>query len=279
MAKIELKYKKFDELLAEVLSDFSSFNLEGLIDPQQLIKVAIRVNYELGLRIHQTKDVILDIEHNKAKLPDDFYVLNYANLCGKYTVQDPVFSGTHVEDVILKTPPKVDSCGRVNACMTDCGQYYNLVQTLRSEIRTYEEFYPLQLGKAKVVSVDCPNIHVKSYNRAELKNGFIYTNLETGKVHINYEGTLEDDCGNLLVLDNPLVNEFYEYALKQRVLENLFMNGEDVAQRIQLIEQRLRAARNNAYSFVNMPDFDEFKKNWEMNRKAMYGKYYNMFKR
>ena len=76
-----------------------------------------------------------------------------------------------------------------------------------------------------------------------------------------------------------IINEFYEYAIKQRLLENLFMNGEDVTQRIQLVEQRLRAARNNALTIANMPDFVEMKKLWETNRKAMYGRYYNMFKR
>jgi len=81
------------------------------------------------------------------------------------------------------------------------------------------------------------------------------------------------------IFDNPFVNEYYEYALKQRILENLYMNGEDVVQRIQLIEQRLRAARNNALTIVNTPDYEEMKKLWETNRKAMYGKYYDMFKR
>ena len=43
----------------------------------QLIKVATRVNYDLGLRIHRTKEIVLDIEHGKAKLPNDFAYLNY----------------------------------------------------------------------------------------------------------------------------------------------------------------------------------------------------------
>jgi len=279
----ELKYKTFDELLNEILVDFHVFNLEGMIDPQNLIKIAIKVNYELGLRIHKSKDAILEIEKGKAKLPSDFYVLNFANLCGKYTVQDPVISGSHIEERILNTVPDLDECGRVKACTSNCGQYYNLVQTFKSETRTYTEFYPLKIDKAKIMNVscddECPNFSVVSGNVAELKNGFIYTNLTSGKVHINYIGNLEDDDGNLLVLDHPVINEFYEYALKQRLLENLFINGEDVSQKMQLVEQRLRAARNNALSIVNTPNFSEMKKNWEMNRKAMYGKYYNMFKR
>jgi hypothetical protein len=56
------------------------------------------------------------------------------------------------------------------------------------------------------------------------------------------------------------------------------MNGEDVSQKLGLIEQRLKAARNNALSMVNTPNFAEMKKLWWTNRKAMYGKYYDMFK-
>ena len=89
---------------------------------------------------------------------------------------------------------------------------------------------------------------------------------------------MEDEEGNLMVLDNPYVNEYYEYALKQRLLENLYMNGEDVVQKLNLVEQRLRAARNNALSLVNTPNFAEMYKMWEMNRKAQYFKYYDMFK-
>ena len=47
---------------------------------------------------------------------------------------------------------------------------------------------------------------------------------------------------------------------------------------LQLIEQRLRASRNNALSLVNTPNFAELKKIFEMNRAAMYDRYYNMFK-
>lgn len=114
---------------------------------------------------------------------------------------------------------------------------------------------------------------------AELRNGYLYIiGIDTGTVYLNYLGNLEDEKGNLLVLDHPMVNEYYEYAIKQRILENLYMNGEDVVQKMQLIEQRLRPARSNALSMVNTPDFKEMYNLWKMNREAMYGKYYNMFK-
>ena len=128
------------------------------------------------------------------------------------------------------------------------------------------------------IECDCPNLYFNTPNQGWIKHGFLYTTFQEGKVYLNYQGSLEDDEGNLLVPDHDLLNEYYEYALKQRILENLFMEGENVSNKISLVEQRFRAARNNALSLVNTPNFEELKKLWWANRKAMYGKYYDMFK-
>ena len=57
----------------------------------------------------------------------------------------------------------------------------------------------------------------------------------------------------------------------------MIWQGENVSQQMGLVETRLRAARNNALSFVNTPDFAEMRKLWEVNRRAQYHNYYNMF--
>ena len=57
----------------------------------------------------------------------------------------------------------------------------------------------------------------------------------------------------------------------------MIWQGENVSQQMGLVETRLRAARNNALSFVNTPDFAEMRKVWTMNRRAQYHNYYNMF--
>jgi hypothetical protein len=54
--------------------------------------------------------------------------------------------------------------------------------------------------------------------------------------------------------------------------------GENVTNQLTLIDQRLRASRNNALSFVNTPNFKELQEVWMLNRKAQYHKYYNMFR-
>ena len=84
---------------------------------------------------------------------------------------------------------------------------------------------PLTIAKnAKAVDQDCPNLSWESPFSAYIKDGWLYTSFETGKVYLNYQGMMEDCDGNLLVPEHPLLNEYYEYALKQRILENLIMN-------------------------------------------------------
>lgn len=293
----ELKYRTFNELLSEVGADLIMYNNENLIEPSQLIKVAQRVNYDLGLRINGTKNVILDVENYKVKLPDDFYVINYAYLCINWETCYPAMSGRHTENVIVNPENPCTKC-----CQTDCNCEFTYVQECQNgekifvqvvekrttEVRVYRSFRKVEIAtstdKWSALNTLAPLQGIyedpwrESGFRIYIRNGFLYTNFEKGKLYMSYQGALEDNEGNLLVLDHPMINEYYEYAIKQRVLENLYMNGEDVTQRMQLIEQRLRAARNNALTIVNTPNFSEMYQLWKTNRKAMYSKYYDMFK-
>jgi hypothetical protein len=411
MINTELQYRTFDELMADVYTDFEQYNLENMINPQQLIRVVTRVNDDLGLAINKTKDAVIDICNHKGRLPVDFQILNHMYVCGKYSVTETVPSGTHIEDVVL-TPsdckvPKVyyyaidynpvssslcatdcfatslgrdavfglvsyfplsagdtvyiqlsnntglcvelvgsgfnetpnasyptsifgpqspgqiwkvynvlqkhsdcaackqrhnqnnntipncgdpiqnvapvekqpnDSpfCMPQDACMNKCGDYYQLIQKTKYTTKTFTEFFKVRLKPGRSISCDCPNTKIKDGPYAEIKDGFIHTGFETGTMYINYEAIMQDDDGNLIVLDRPLINEYYEYAIKERILENLLMNGEDVVQKINYIAQKLRIARVNALSIVRTPNFADMKKVWVTNRKVMWYKYFDL---
>jgi hypothetical protein len=283
----ELKYRTLTDLINEVATDLIMYNTEGMMEPGQLIKVAQRVNYDLGLRINDTKEVVIDICHKKAKLPDDFYVLNYAYLCFNETVVYRAMAGRESENVILErtTGGNCPTCYKaeddcccegtyVNECQNGENILVQVIEKRKYEVKTYNHFAKFQISPDRGVKDALSNPHPTGY----IKNGFIYANIESGRLFISYQGAMEDHEGNLLVLDHPMINEYYEYAIKQRLLENLYMNGEDVVQKLQLIEQRLRAARNNALTIVNTPDFAEMYQLWRTNRKAQYFKYYDMFK-
>jgi hypothetical protein len=175
--------------------------------------------------------------------------------------------------------PYGDTCIRPRVFMNCKGDKYEVIQILpNGQSRSYRVMIPLRITSNRTIECDCPNLYFNTVNQGSIQNGFLQTTFQTGKVYLNYQGALEDDNGNLMVPNHPLLNEYYEYAFKKRLLENLLMNGEDVGQKLQYIAGELRAARNNALSLVNTPNFEEMKKLWWANRTAMYGKYYNMFK-
>jgi len=286
---VSQKYRTFNQLMEDVSIDFSTYALSGMIEPAQLIKVATRVNYDLGLKIHRTKEVIIDIEHGKGQLPMDFALVNYAFRCGSYQVNSTMPSGTHVETV--NDVPYVPAPGEAAPCNTDptCKDVcviktcdgknsHQLVQRISpNQYRTYSDWTQLRIEDVNTPVCFCPELGAQALDIAQIKDGFLITTFRTGKIYISYQGAMEDTSGNLLVLDQPYCNEYYEYAIKQRILENMIWQGENVSQQMGLVETRLRAARNNALSFVNTPDFAEMRKVWTMNRRAQYHNYYNMF--
>lgn len=325
-----LKYRRFDDLLLEVGQDFQNLKLENYIEPHQLIKVAKRLNYDLGLRIMMTKETLLEVEKGRVKLPDDFFVLNYGMICDEHVIHTSLPQGTHIEERLItnyqETPsvinpccdgpvncqkpivitsgcntcnpspcscaepvqacssslvsPYGDSCIKPRVFMNCKNEQYELVQIVNStQTNYYKRMLPLKiLENPQDVDCGCPNLYMNTANQAWIQNGYLFTSFKTGKVYISYQGMLEDDEGHLLVPDHDMLNEYYEYAIKQRILENLLMNDEPVDKKLQLVEARLRGARNNALSIVNTPNFSEMKKVWQMNRKAQYSKYYDMFK-
>jgi len=155
---------------------------------------------------------------------------------------------------------------------------WELIQVVNpTQTRVYKQLVPLRMAVGQGVETGCPNVNINVINSGFIRGGYLFTSFQEGTVYINYQGQMEDENGNLMVPDHDLLNEYYEYALKQRILENLYLNGEDVSQRMTLIEQRMKAARNQALSLVNTPNFKELYDIWWKNRRAQYSKYYDMF--
>jgi hypothetical protein len=358
----EVKYRTFDELLDSIRIDMHLHEAEGFIEPQQLIKVARNVNYELGLKVNPSREKLIELHRGKAKLPLDFYVLNFAVICqGKkswdaametdskiredlliakineledmvaqknlptYSVTQTINDGntiinhnlgttdvivqlhkdgepnyafeyvkldanrvlitsevaiTGVRVIVVGIPQQLPGVINPEGCVTTewSPSGLKVVKKTYSNITTYDHPVLMQIEPSKAVAPECMNGHIPSPYRGALKNGFLDTNLDEGTIYINYQSLMEDDDGNLLVMDQERVNEYYEYAIKRRILENMLMSGENVGAQLQLIEARYREARNNALSFINTPDFNEMKRTWELNRRAQTNKYVDMFK-
>jgi len=358
-----LEYRTFDELLDSVKIDLKTYDLEGMIEGQELLKIAIRINRELGLKLNPNQQECIEIHDNKGRLPINFHVLNYALICEEKSsnvIVENSIRKTFMEDAaemmlsmkemlnsrqslreesytvtlnpginIIKHSLKTtdimvqvidnetggilnyefgvanegevsilnDAIGavenvRIMLIGRDLGNYskgiaeistdtegYAIIKYLKSNrCVTYSHNAPIEIKNERTVN-KIHHSHEASHYSAYLKSNFIHTNFSEGVVYLNYAGTMEDSDGNLLVLDHPFVNEYYEYSFKERIFENMFANGEaTVLSRLQMYSQKIRAVKNNAFSYVNTPDFRVLKNIHDVNKRAMHHKYYNMFK-
>lgn len=174
--------------------------------------------------------------------------------------------------------PYGDWCTKPRVFMNCKGQAYELIQIVHTEVRKYKYSMALKfLPSGHAIHCECPNLFVKCVDEVWIKDGWLYTNFDCGKVYLNYQAALQDEDGNLLVLDDLIINPYYEYALKERILENMWIEGEDVERKYRVMQEKLDRAKKQAMLVVATPNYGELKKVWEVNRKAQYYKYYSMF--
>lgn len=262
----KLKYRSLDQLVASVADDWPGYDTENLIDKSQLIKVVQKVNKQLGLRITTTKEKVLTFENWVANLPLDLENLNFAVICGEYTVNYELPQGVRTENVDVDCNT---ICGPV--FMTPLGDTYKVI--VRDPEQGTITFSILK--RVKIIS--------SQYQEEEgditgkFVGQFLKLNIKSGNLYINYEGVLEDEDGKLLVLDHPMVNDYYEYSLKERILENMLFNGEDVERKLSYIIPKLQQSKREAYGVANLPEFQELETLNRVNREAMYARYYQVF--
>lgn len=375
VTSVELKFRTLDSLIDSVRLDLRTWDSDGVIDAQDLIKVAQKCNYEIGLNILQTKETILEIEHGRTNLPADFHFMNFALLCHNYKVMQPgpnsgnmtveqvtynlnlspnlttcpcwtvVVTAPGVQtkvttcDGIVEgrffpanddgsprttkicasyidtsgaagggtisvstssfcyndpntatftcdipvncdcTTPAIDTCAVVKADPWKQNKVYTIcdgtigikvMQICTNECREYEYFSPVYMIPSRQVSafMNPRLVGMNAPNQAMLRDGFMQFALPCGQVYINYQGIMEDDEGNLLVLDHPKINFFYEWAFKKTILENLYINGEpDIERRLQYVNTEYQKAKIDAITIVNTPDHRVMTETFQIIRK------------
>lgn len=293
--KKEIIYRTFDELLSAVQSDMKSTTQEGFIEPQDLIKVAQRINKELHVEKFTDKETLLNVSKYRVRLPLDLYMLNFAFIVYDTKVTYKANQGIQTEDVLVPvdaTPQDLynnlkelpENCKNEIVRITECGETYQIIQKIGVVEKTYKYLDRLIIEDNQLISPEfkkhLTQINESPYlskNKAYIKNGWLYTEFEEGTVYLNYINNMEDDEGNLLVWDDPIVNEYYEYSFKVRILENMLIAGEQVGELYKLMDSKRRNARLEARNLRFTPGFDEIVKVHNTNRKVMYNKYYKMF--
>jgi hypothetical protein len=231
-----LTYITFDQLMASIESDLSTFADNGLINRGTCIKIARKVNHDIGLKIFKEKETTVKVENYKAELPEDFFYLQLALLCQEpqqYNLPTGTVWGTHTEETNITA-----GCTRpLKSCLNSCNGAYWVTQTYKEKTVKMSNLSPVMLSKKsmKFCADGCPNTNWSSAYEIDVQDGQIVTNFREGDVYISYLSDMVDAEGNVLILDHPLLTPFYEYAIKKHLLENIMLNGEaDVERRLAL---------------------------------------------
>jgi hypothetical protein len=267
-----ITYITFDELLNEILDEMEMYDSNGLIEPSHLIPVVLKINKELGLRVTQTKECIAEIENEVVKLPFDLQKINFINYVGeREIVTTNLPQGIHKEFVEIDLLEETDMNKPV--IVTEEGSVYEIKYTEAKPITTkYKIGFRLNVKPYKQFSKN------PSQTDCYVKGNYLKTYVNQGYILLNYESSLEDEDGNLLVVNHPLLMDYYKYAIKRRILENLYFNGEEsTIQKLQLIEPRYIKAKQEANGVVDMPEFSEIKDIHDLNRRAHFIRYQSKF--
>lgn len=276
-----LRYKTFEELMASVKSDLHLYADNNLIDERNCIKAVLECNSILGLKINPIVECVLPINNFKADMP-----LNLKQAYSAFMIFQEVggilgssqslgiSTRQYTKEQLLNKgiTPTEGSCR-----LTSCGEQFFVTTNYQQTEVIFDKVVPVYLSESSIskFSKQSPNrlFNKKREFTIDFKNEEIQTNIETGTLYLSYLSELMDEEGNLLVLDHDYINPYYEWALKAKILEDLYYNSEaDVQQKLQDARNNRDQYKNRAVSLVVKPEYREIS-NY---RKKLEQDFYNL---
>ena len=257
------KYIPAEEVLNRVSASLKSYADSDLILFDDYYKVIDLCNQRMGLRLNPTKEAFIKLENGRADLPIDFLLLNLAVLVTS-EIEVHNFPISKTEYLTGKCPSLNDLPQLEDKCCNfklECGKIPTLTCEYEQSKIEFKYTYLARLTEKKYCSTDCFNLNVPANHSIlmEIANNQIFVDSVTnGYVYIQYQAQMKEE-GNLpMCLDNEIILNYYEQAIKYEILQDLYINKRlEVAQALQLVEKKLILAKNEALALVRMPEFNE----------------------
>lgn len=281
----KFKYISLDELLSSVRSDLHEYDNNSLILEDRLLKVIYRCNEKLGVKLNKSKQVLLEVKDGKADLPKDFFKIEmlFATCVTSIPPQLQLIPGnkaTYTECIPDNTPminvSKI-ACASVDNCCTNLW----LIRQPQIQREVYiNTFIPLSMSKrcANYCTSYYPGSRVRSDYSIDLVDDVIKTSFKEGQIFLCYLGSLEDEDGKPLIPFHPLLNEYYEWSLKKKILEDIYMNSEaDVEKKLQYAKQALSDAYLEAWQFTGYPEHQEMERAYQKHSVDFYNKWFSIY--
>lgn len=274
--KKNLELRPIVELLAIVRRDLRQLDDEGMIDEGRLIKVIMACNDRLGIPIREIKQKCLQVSDFKAQLPLNFeklYFVAAVKATNTLVMQgrNP-FDNSFDRDVIYEADLDRGSFGNTDSYAVTIKR---VTETTVHNINTLVglDVSPQSNGFCHPY---CPNLKVKGKYTVTIEDDHINTPFRSGELYIMYLGTMEDEEGNLLFPFHPLITPYYEWSIKEKVLQDAIFNSDgNYADKLKYAQGERVKAWLDAYNITTEKGYGEYV---DMQRKKELGWYNQYFK-
>jgi hypothetical protein len=279
-----LRYKSIDSVIASAKTDLHIYADNNLVNDRSLIKVVREVNTDLGLRIHDTKDCVLEVINYKATLPQNFVkgislFMIFEELAGMLS------GGIHGTNTREYTREELINKGipiTTNGCLSECGGCSWVTRTYSQKELVYDKIVPVKLtnNAIKKFCDGSPAIRFNSESQyqVDISSETLYTNVPNGTIYMSYVTDMIDSDGGILVLDHPLTDPYYEWAVKVKILEDLYYNSEaDVERKLQDARINKLSSRGQALSLVIRDEINNINNYTDKKLKTFYNQYVRFY--
>lgn len=280
-SNIPWDYIPLSKLMASVREDLHMYDEANMIDDDRVIKIVAQCNEKLGERIYQSKQCKLIVENGKALIPDDLWKIE--NMFGLTTI-NPYYLDTgikgatqviHTEypypkilsgDVIIPIKCQKDKC---------CSNYYTSEVCKEDILAEYTTAFPITLSEGinrNMCTDYCPSTKWHGKYSADVQNGRFNFSFKEGEVYLSYLGNMEDEDGELIIPFHPMLNQYYEYTVKAKIAEDIYVNSEaDIEKKMYMFKEEVSKAYYDAFNYVQTAKANQ----WSNMRKKAQMEYFN----
>ncbi len=274
-----LKYITLGQLLSSVRNDFSSMDDEGFIDESKLIKTIMLCNEKLGIPIYRMKEVIISVDNYRAELPIDFWKVVYvcAVECESFGIKNlrNPFNNT----VTLEMKQEAICEASLQPDLTCSGVCPPIIIKRKGTdiINEYRLWTPLTLSKRSNMFTHTMCLNTKGKYTIDINEETIDVPFREGELYMMYFTVMQDEDGNVLVPFHPLISNWYEWCIKEKILQDMLFNSDgDVTRKLEYASKQKSLYWLDAVNFVSEPLYKELKETQLKRDRKLYDQYYKL---
>lgn len=270
----------FDKLMSSVRSEFKSYEDMGLIDDVSCMKVVMKCNEKLGLVFSEMKQVIIPIDNFKGELPIDFYKVFYM---AALNIQH--FSVTNMVNPWDNTvDQRITYEADIQRGLLGCTENTTVIYKKQGDTVMQNYFYWDELGLAKSKMARCHHLspikNVANYVVDFTNENEIVAPFREGEMYMMYLASMRDEEGQTLVPFHPMITNWYEWAIKEKILIDAVMNSDDtnVGDKLKLAQQKMNDAWLDAWNFTTDRTYIQMMADKKARENRWYNQYYRLLK-